>query len=236
MNKTAIYEFVTSLLDGLEMEQTLFDNFLDIAQMYWENMRPWEFLRTEQGSQTVTPSGTFLTAKTLPADFRKWYARSPIVLTDSNHNVQMACREVPLQMKFAYQNDPSKFYTNQGSNSFFICGTFAQTLTINAYYIRKCELISDADDNEWEFPTEYHKILGLSVAAYYKLGVDYDLVNNSQGNNNAALALGIYEQMSEWDTDMQNSAVQGPDYGAGRSWTANPNGGNMGGIDEGFLN
>ncbi len=86
MTKAQLYTFVTSLLDGNPIDTTLFDTLLNIAQMRRENERPWMILRAEDTSQTVSSGNTFETQKDLPTDFRKWYTRFPIVLTDSNLN------------------------------------------------------------------------------------------------------------------------------------------------------
>lgn len=227
MTKTELYTFTTSLLDGLEMEETLFDTFLNIAQMYWENQRPWMILRSEDTSQTISTGNTFETEKSLPTDFRKWYTRFPIVLTDSQANSQQFLREIPISMKLAYKQDISRFYCNYRTNKFYVCGQPSQSLTIRQYYIMKTTLVSASDSNDWDFPTEYHPILALSVATYHKLGIDYDIINNSQASNNAALAVQIYMSMSEWDSDLQNSSIQGQDYGSGQGWTGNSSGGRM---------
>lgn len=227
MIKTELYTFVTGIIGDYQMDTTQFDTFLNIAQMYWENKRPWMTLRTEDSTQTVSTGTNFDTAKSLPSNFRKWYDRFPIVLTDQSGNVQSNLREVPINMRFNYRYDNLKFYCNYSSNSVYFCGTQPQTLTAHQFYIRKTTLVSASNTNEWGFPSEYHPILGLSVAVYWKLGVDYDIINNSQGNNNAGLANAIFQQMSEWDSDLANSSVQGIDYGSGYGWTITSNGGRL---------
>lgn len=228
MNKTQIQDFVRDLLDGYEMEETLFDTFLNIAQMYWEGRRPWMILRAEDTSQTISTSGTFLTEKDLPADFRKWYTRFPIVLADAQGNAQSFLREVPLNTKLAHKSNNTKFYCKYGTKKFCVCGTFSQPYTAHIYYIRKGELVSADDGNEWEFDSEYHPILGLSIAVYWKLGVDYDIINNQQGDANASLAVQIFNTMADWDGDLQESAIQGQDYGSDAGWSGHLNGGNIG--------
>lgn len=227
MTKTELYAFVTSLLDGNPLESTLFDTFLNIAQMRRENQRPWMILRTEDTSQTVSPGNTFETIKDLPTDFRKWYTRFPIVLADSSGNAQQFLRETPLSMKLANRTDITKFYCDYSAGELFICGSPAQALTVHQYYIRKTYLVSANNANEWTFPTEYHSILGFDIAVMFKLGVDYDVINNAQGNANAAQAAMIFEQMSEWDSDLQNSSIQGQDYGTYGGWRGTATGGTL---------
>lgn len=212
MTKRELYDFTTELLDGVELNLTLFDVFLNVAQRYWEGRRLWAILRKEDASQTISASNTFETAKNLPSDFRSFYGLSPIVLVDNYGNKQAELKEIPLQQKFDYRGRLDRFYCDYRQNQFFICGSPAQSLTIRLFYIYKPALISGDDSNEWVFPADYHQILGLSVAVYYKKGVDYDIVNNVQADNNAALAGQIYHQMSEWDSVLDNSMLQGQDF------------------------
>lgn len=219
MTKAQLYTFVTSLLDGLEMDTVLFSNFLNISQMRRENMRPWMILRSEDSSQTVSSGNTFLTEKSLPTDFRRWYSRSPVVIIDSANNPMAYLKEVPIGQKYTHKGNGSKFYTNYATNKLFICGDWSQSGTIIQNYIKKSTLVSADGENEWIFPSEYHEILGLDVAVMQKLGVDYDIINNAQGNNQATLANTIFMQMAEWDDELQNSSVQGVDYGSGGSYS-----------------
>lgn len=213
MTRDELYSFVCDqLLDGFQMDTTLFNTFLNVAQMRRENQRPWVILRKEDTSNTVSPNNTYETAKTLPTDFRRWYSRHPIILTDSNGNVQQKVAEVQLNDKNSYKGFLEKFYCDYGASQFFICGAPSQTFTARLYYLRKAPRVSLAASSEWIFPTEYHEILGYDIAVYWKLGVDYDIINNTQGNNNAAIANTIFEAMSEWDSELANSALQGRDY------------------------
>lgn len=215
MNRLKLYEFVTSLLDDFEMEDTLFNSFLDVAQMNRENARPWVILRTIQSSQTITTANTYLTALTLPTDFKKFFTtRASIVLTDSQGNLIKTLREVPLSSRHSYKNDGGKFYVNYSTRQIFICGSQSQTATVNISYIKKTTKISAADANKWEFSSydDYEKILGFDIAVMHKLGVDYDQTNAQQGNNNAAQAQIILNMMIDWDNELALSAQQGVDY------------------------
>lgn len=230
MTKSAIYTFVTSLLDGNEMDTTLFNSFLDIAQMFWESQRPWVALRLEDQSQTLSAGSTFTTGYALHDRFRKWYSRFPIVLTDANGNVQQSLREIPSNLKYQYRSDNTKFYCDYASRTLYVCGSPSQSLTINQFFIQKGVLVSADDNNEWglDVNDEFTKILGLSVAIYYKLGIDYDIVNNSQGEANGQLAAQIFRAMTDWDAELQESALQGQDYNSGgQGWQGTSSGGHI---------
>lgn len=232
MTREQLYTFVTSLLGGLEMDETLFETFLDVAQMYWENQRPWMYLRTVDSSNSVPVSNSFTTAYSLPSNFRRWYSRSAITLVDSNNNPVAALREVPMQDKFFEKNNISKFYCDYANGNFYVLGAPSVATTAHLYYIKKGTLVSAASTNSWLFPSEYHKILGLSVAVYYKLGVDYDLVNNAQADANASLARQIFDMMSEWDGGIQAGSIEGRDYvGTGQTGGIYPNNATSGNVN-----
>lgn len=218
MTKAEIYAAVTGLNDQQQMDPDLFDFFLDIAQKYWENVRPWVALRTEDTSQSVSPGNTFETQKSLPSDFRKWYTRFPVVLTDAQSNPQQFLTEVPLHTKTGYKNDNTHFYCNYVTKKLFICGNVGTALSIRQYYIKRSTKISADDNNTWELDVndEFTSILPLSIVVYHKLGVDYDIINNSQAEANAALAKQIYDsQMVNWDAELAESALNGQDYSQG---------------------
>lgn len=230
MNKTQLQQFVISLLDDNQMGDTLFDTFLDIAQSNRENARPWMILRTVDSTQTANTSDTYLTAKTLPADFKKTYTRFSVVLTDSNGNVISKLREIPISKRNEYKSDSSKFYINYVTRQFFLCGNQSQSSTINFHYIYKSTKISAADTNTWVFDSyddTYVKMLGFDIAVMHKLGVDYDQINAVQGNNNALQASIIFNQMAEWDSELVQQAQEGVDYGGSGSSGFTENGGNV---------
>ena len=226
MTKTQLYTLLTSILDGNEIDQTLFESLLDMAQMLRENARNWVILRTEDSTQTMTASNSYLTSHDLPSDFRKWYNRTPIVLVDSQGEVQARLTEIPIQEKDRYKHS-ANFYCDYANSKIYICGSYNQALTIKQYYQKKATLVSLADTNEWAFPSEYHKILAFDVAVFYKLGVDYDVINNQQGNNNASVANAIFKAMTEWDGELAESGLNGQDYNISRSCNFGTTWGNL---------
>lgn len=217
MNKADLYERVTELNDDNAIPTALFDFFLDAAQSYWENRRPWVALRAEDTTQTVAANNTYETEKSLPTDFRKWYTRFPIVLTDSNGNPQQYLVEVPLHMKGANKNDNSRFYCNYATKKLYICGAPSSSLTVRQYYIKRGTKVSSNDDATWDLDPndEYSAILALTIVVYHKLGVDYDIINNAQAEANAGFAKQIFNSMEEWDGELAESALNSETYGTG---------------------
>ena len=214
MDKADIRTLVTEILDGNEIGETLFDALLDVSQALREGYRPWVILRKEDATQSVSAGNTFETEKDLPSDFRNWYTDLPINTTDSQGNVQSRLTEIPIQRKNEYKDAPDKFYCDYAAGKLYICGSFSEARTIRQYYKLKGVLVSADDANEWIFPSEYHKILAFDVAVMYKLGIDYDVINNMQGDNNAAVANRLMDAAVEWDDELARGALIGQNYGA----------------------
>jgi len=229
MTKLQLYTFVTNLLDGNPMDTTLFDTFLDVAQSYWENQRPWVALRTESTGDSIGSNNTFTTEKSLPTNFRKWYTRFPVQLADSQGNIQVHLREVPIDQKLSNKGDVTKFYCDYITKKYYVCGAPGQTLSAYLYYIKRGTKISTSDSQEWELDVndEFTKILAFTIAVYWKLGIDYDIINNSQADANSGVANAIYQSMVEWDGDLQRGMLSGQDYGSNYGWSGNANGGRI---------
>ncbi len=214
MTRNDIYNFVSQLLDGYSMDQTMFDTFLDIAQATLEGSHPWRILLTEDATQSWSPGDTYATAKTLPTSFLNYETEKPIVAvgTDGSHTI---LREVPISEKFRYQYVTGKFYVDLTTNSLYVCGTATKPFTLHQFFIKESALVSAQTggvyNNTWVFPTRFHKILGLYIAVYYKLGPDYDIISNSQANQFAAMAGALFDIMLKWDSRMQVSQIRGVD-------------------------
>lgn len=229
MTKSALYTFVTGLLDGYPMDTTQFDAFLDVAQSNVENMRPWVTLRDVDSSVTISTNATYATENTLPTNFRKTYTRFALQLADSQGNILVRCREVPFPDRMGNKGDVTKFWINYATKKFGVCGAPSQSLTAHLSYIKRGTKISTADSQEWDLDVndEYTKVLGFLIAVYFKLGVDYDIINNAQGNANAGVAAAIIASMTEWDGDLQLGMLSGQDYGMNYGISGNTDGGNV---------
>jgi hypothetical protein len=232
MNKEAIRAAVVELLDGNDMSDSLFDLYLNSSQTFWENRRPWVVMRTEDATQTVSPSDTFETEKSLPANFRKWYTMYPIVLTDAAGNECARLKEIPIQSKNRFKDDPTKFYCNYRTKKLYICGRQPQGYTVRQYYIARGTKISANDENTWDLDPndEYTQIHAFTIAAKFKHGVDYDVINNAQGDEHAKSAAEMYSTMTDWDNELQLEQLP-LDYGEdGQSASFSETGGRLSGL------
>lgn len=210
MTRADTYVFLTSLLGGNQIDVDLFNTLLDIAQLNVEGLRPWVYTRAQDATQTISSGNLFTTAKTLASDFLSWYGESPLQLVDSNNNPTPLV-EVPYAQRFQYKDGVGTFAVDYPNSNIYIMGTFSSAYTIYQNYNKITTLVSAAAGNSWVFPVRFHKILGLLVAVYWKLGVDYDIINNAQGNAQAEQAKSMIDIMTRWDSNLQKNMQVGID-------------------------
>lgn len=210
MDRSQLYTFVTALLAGIQPDETTFETYLDIAQARIEGLRPWVKLRAVDSTQTLSPSDTFQTPKTMPADFDRWYAEMPVVLVDANGS-PLYLAEIPFYQRFTYQKAGGHFYTDPATNLLYVCGTYSQAQTIHQHYLKTSTLVSAAAGNSWIFPARFHKLLALMVAVFWKKGIDYDIISNVQADSQAGQAAELLDVMTTWDAELQQNAQRGLD-------------------------
>jgi hypothetical protein len=244
--RTALYNFVNSLLFNANMDSTLFDHFLDDAQAYFEEVREWRVLRAVDASLSVGPGNSFTTPFTIAptnGDFRSWANENAIVLTQSggtNNIPFIVLEEVPYEMRYVYQNVMGKFYCDYANGNFYICGTIPGSYTIQQFYLKQMAAISYntasggtvSYPNTWGFPARFHSIIGYAIALKYK-GVDYDIINLQNASNMEKEMGKVWEAMTYWDDKVQRMATQNVDPFAttgGGPWTGNSAGGTIGSI------
>lgn len=228
MNWNAIYAFVTSLLFDYQMDETLFQSYLDSSQADVEGMpgRPWMILRAVDSSQSCGPSTTFQTPFNLGSasfPFLKFYGLQPIVLTDVNNNPYVL-REIPFAQRFAYKSSGGVFCVDYVNKKLYIMGTLTQTYTINQNYIYRSPRLVKDSATLWVFDSydgDASKALGFLIALMFK-GIDYDIINLQNAAQLGQAAGKILNRLTAWDSDLQVNAQQGIDpFGTGAiDWQA----------------
>ncbi len=198
---------VTSLLNEIQIDTTLFDTFLDNAQMRVEGIRPWVVLRTQDATQIASPGDDFTVGKTLASDFREWYDEAPIQLV--SNNVSQPLVEVPFADRFIYKSSGGRFAADYVNNLFYLLTNINQAYTIYQNYIRVAPLVSA--NNTWVFPERFHKILPLMIAEMWKNGIDYDVVSNAQASQQSMQAAAMLSEMTRWDSRLQLNMTRGID-------------------------
>ena len=227
MTRDDLYTLTTSLTSGVAIDTSLFDTFLDVAQMQLEGLRPWVILRTSNVSQSASPADTYQTAKTLATDFKEWWDEAPMQLLDVNNNPSYLW-EVPFADRYLYQKTGQKFCVDYPNNVFYLLGNITQNYTILQNYIKIPTLVSSSASATWVFPERFHKILALMVAIFWRKGVDYDIFNQTLAGNQEQQVAAILDIMTRWDSNLQYSMQRGKDpFNAFSIGQGNTNGGNI---------
>lgn len=208
-----LYEFTSSLLLGYRMDQTLFSQLLDLSKGNREQMRSWVILRKEDSSQNAGPTinTAFLNPLNLPSRFLNFYSpKRSVVLASGDVKTFRFYDQIPLERKFEWKDDDSKFYVDYAGSKLYLCGTIDQQYSVHIYHIASSPDITDT--NAWIFPAQFHPILACDIAEWYRTNFDYDVVNVSQAQYIEKLSKLIYSRMIEWDGMLQEGQIEGVDY------------------------
>lgn len=215
-----LYDFTSNLLLGYKMDLTTFYWLLNLSKRERELQRPWVQLRTEDSGQNASPTqntinnSMYLTPLNLPTDFCRWYSPNRSIIGVATDGISFKWyKEIPLERKHEYKDDNSKYYINLGSGQIFLCGILDQNYVIHQFYIKNSADITST--TSWVFPGDYAPILAFDVAKKYREMFDYDVVNVQQGEMISNGAKVLFAAMSEWDSALQESQVEGVDYGNG---------------------
>jgi hypothetical protein len=209
-----LYSLLTFLLGGEQIDEDSFYQLLDICRGNREMMRPWCVLKKVDTTQTMSPSDTFRTAKTLPEDFRRTLDQNTMQPYDptagTTGDVYDYYAEVPFEEQLNYK-DANAFFIDYANNLFYVCGTCSKQLTIYFFYIADYGPITSS--TSWlKFPGLFAPILAFDVAVMYKGGVDYDAINARMAEYNGMDAKKIEQAMEKWDNQLALSQRRGINY------------------------
>ena len=213
-----LYNFTTGLLLSYKMDKTTFYWLLNLAKFNREQSRPWVILRTKDTTQLATPqqnnisNSMYQTPFSLPSNFLNWYSpKRSIVGVSLDGNTFRWYQEITLERQAEYKDDNQKFYIDLANKHLFLCGILDQPYTLNQFYIGSSADI--AENTSRVFPGQFAPILASDVAKMYREMFDYDIVNVQQGEMIGRSAETIYKMMTEWDGTMQESQLEGVEYG-----------------------
>lgn len=191
--------FVESLIDDT-IEETLFYSLLNIAKDRLEDEIEWEILKTWDKSVAWNPGDSYLTEKNLPSNFRSMYADGVIYLGEDNPYFSVPYKDI-----YKYRNSANKYSIDYKNNKLHIIGAEAISCSI---YIPYLETTADiTETTEWSFPSRFHKILGLRVAAYYTSGVDADDLYARMSPAHRLAAQELENGLKKWNTRLALMAM-----------------------------
>lgn len=212
MNGQQLYDnYLTKILRDTQIDVDYAVVLFNLARNYIENKRPWRKLVSKDLTQIRSSSDTWLTAKTIPADFRRYLKDGKMNLFDGANDKQTLF-EVPFERMLDFKDYADKFWADYKNNQFYIGGTTNKNYTIYQFYIAASPDISLT--TSWaNFPTEYHPVLAYEAAARWRLGSDYDDLAARNADDNAKTSDRIMESMFEWDNEIQVGSVENLDRG-----------------------
>lgn len=194
------------------IDPTLFLQFVNIARMRREGMRPFKVLTKRDTSQIISASNAYTTPHDLPSDFEYLTDDGLITLFDGNDTWQQI-EEFPKNLQIQYKDYSNKFYIDNANGKFYIMGIVDKQYS--AYIFYQADLGDITLTTSWvNIPARYHMILALDVLAMYMMGVDYDDVQARNANELARQAELIWQAIVQWDDNLQRSATTRMNYGS----------------------
>lgn len=148
----------------VEQFESLADDALDETTEYFllnevkddlECDEEWKILKTLDETQSANPGDTYLTMKTLPADFGLPSQDGIYVGTDVLPYI-----EVPFEDRIRWQFASHRYYIDEGSGTYAICGSPNPGGTIHFFY-QKTSATLAKDGAAWIFPARFHPILPM---------------------------------------------------------------------------
>lgn len=191
--------FVEGIIDD-EIEVTLFYTLLNIAKNKIEDLVEWEVLKTWDRSLLWNTGDTYLTPKSLQSNFKSTYANGVIILGEDNFYFPVPYKDI-----YKYRNFSNKYTIDYLNNKLYIIGSEANQYTINIPYLINTDDITDS--TSWSFPSRFHPLLGLEVAAYYTSGVDADDIYARMSPAHRLAAKEIKDSMVKWNTRLALMAM-----------------------------
>lgn len=190
-----IAHFETLLEDTDNLDPTYEITLYNMAKNQIEAMREWRFLLAFDNSQSASPSDNYLTAKTLPADFRtpRKLFLNPLI---TPHIM------IPIEERDRYKDIYKRWYIDYTTGLFYLCGQTDQVRAINLYYTKATPDATlenlDTVISVWN-PT-YHILIAYKMAEMHAAGADVDDVNFRQSQQNLRLATDLLNQMIYQDS------------------------------------
>ena len=210
MTGKELQDLFTSINLGYTIDETLFYSLLSVVQTKIETKREWNILKKQDVSETALTSDTFMTQKSIPADFLFWQSEDPIVLVDNSNSTNFVnYKEIPFAKRFLYQYQVYRFFCDYVNNKLYLAGNVDRTYTIYKNYIYQAPTVTSG--TEWVFPAKFHTILAYGVAALHKVGIDFDDINKVSGDSNAETFKQILKLMDVWDSRLTVGQMEGVD-------------------------
>lgn len=217
-----LYDQLTSILNGENIDQTYALQLFNLARMDFESRRPFAVLKAKDTSQTALAGVNFNTPYQMPSPgtpsqnapyLTKYLLQGAVRLVATNNpNNKASLLEVPFENQLDLQMG-DYFYADYAARQFYILANLPANFTIYQFFIADYGDITLA--TSWVgFLPRFHPALAFQAAARYRLGTDYDDINARNGDDNAKMAEMIFGAMVKWDDDIVRQQAQNRPFGA----------------------
>ena len=200
MNGQELKDFTENVLDGDTIGDDFFLELLNNANALLEAMRPWEYLKAEDSSQSIASGDTFESMKTLPT---KWVETLKMYVGAS----LLPYTQISYENRRRLSNVPRRFYIDVASSQFALTGGGNSGDVI--YHVYKMTGDDLTLANSPSFPERFHKLLGFGVAGLFRSGVDYDDFNAVIAGTNRDDARAVMLAMETWDDRIKEANAEG---------------------------
>lgn len=210
-----MYDLMSTLINGFNMDQTLFLQLVNVERIKVELLRPWMRLRKFQYTQTANPAQPVLIPFTsqqfvIPTDFH-YLNRDGVITLYDNNNLWQQYTEVGTQYIIPYLQVNNTFCMDHGAGFFYLNGVIDRSYKVFIPY--QANLGDITLTTTWlNIPSSYNMIIPLQVAARERLGINFDDINARNADDNARTADLLLESMKTWDDNIQRSATAAMDY------------------------
>lgn len=215
MNGTALLALLSSILSGENIDPTYALSLINIERNVIERSRPWTWLKAMDSSQIIPAGSNGNQAFVIPTNFRRYISprggAGVIQLVGASGSVTHLT-EVPFESQLEITNSFGSFWADYGAMNFFVPGNVPGPLTAYQFFIQNSGDITLA--TVWnKIPADFHPILAFRAAVRYRLGTDYDDMNQRNADDNWKTAESIRLSMVEEDNILALGSVENIDYG-----------------------
>lgn len=211
MTGADMYAAMSTLIDGFNMDSTLFYQLLNAERAKIEFMRPWVFLRKTDNSNVSTPATFSLVAPpttnklTLPTDFSFLSRDGEITLYDQNNQWE-DYTEIPMERMVQFLQVNNSFFIDYVNLTLTLLGNV--TKAYNVFIPYQADFGDITATTTWNnVPARFHLLLPLAVAIRYRMGIDYDDINSRNAQDNKIAYDELLNAMKVLDDNRQRSST-----------------------------
>ena len=203
-----IRELFEELVDDSPDEDAVYA-LMDVAYTKRNEMRPWRMLLKLDTSITHSPSDTWQTEKSLPADFGRPYKLF------GSASASMRYEGIPFEEILLWINSSNKYAIDMFGEKMRLLGRPASALTMYFWYLYVPTMLSGLTDQQKAsattivWPKRFRKLLAFDMAQMYFGGVDADEITRQMTPSQKAEAAALESGMVKWDNAIKFAGMEG---------------------------